>query len=61
MSVDSTLPTLESVDHEIGERLRDLRLLRSLRHALQRKCRDDEIAMRNQTRRTSDGGSCNAS
>ena len=47
MSLDSHLPKLEQVDHQIGERLRELRLLRSLRRMLQRKIRDDEIAARN--------------
>lgn len=47
MSLESTLPKLEQVERQIGERLRELRVLRSLRRILQRKYREDETAARN--------------
>lgn len=47
MSLESTLPKLEQVERQIGEQLRELRVLRSLRRILQRKCREDETAARN--------------
>lgn len=44
MSLESTLPKLDQVERQIGERLRELRLLRSLQRILRRKRREDDAA-----------------
>lgn len=47
MSLESTLPRLENIERQIGDLLRDLRVLRSIRRVLRRKLHDDRVALRN--------------